>query len=516
MSARRATAALAAIVAAACVSPQGGAAPPPTTPAPAPAPAAPPRADSGLVTRARLRADIDSMIASAPFRTATWGILIVDPSTRDTLYSHNAGKLLVPASNMKIVTAAVALAQLGPDYTFTTVFGARGARRDSTLNGDLVVLGRGDPTVSDAMRKDAMQPLREAADSLRARGVRRVTGSLGRAGNAFPGPPLGMGWEWDDLREPYAAGVDELMFNEGIARVTVRAGRQVGDPVVATAAPVPSYPASIVKAQTSSTARPRGADITVAFDTGSTARVVVAGFINEGESTTVELAYRDPAASFLAAMREALAERGIVVERGVDASESPAAAPIDTLWVMRSPPLREILPALMKPSQNQIAEALLKVVGLEKAGRGTADSGARVVRAQLAAWGAPPDGYIIRDGSGLSRHGLLSAETIVHVLEAMRTHPSSQVFHDALPVAGVDGTIDDRMRGTPAQRNVRAKTGTLDRASALSGYVTTADGRRLLFSLVANHWIGPSQDARDMQDAIAARLASMRLDVPQP
>jgi serine-type D-Ala-D-Ala carboxypeptidase/endopeptidase (penicillin-binding protein 4) len=413
---------------------------------------------------------------------------------------------------MKIITGAVALAQLGADYRFTTTFAARGTRRDSTIFGDLVVIGRGDPSVSDAMRKDAMQPLREVADSLRARGVSRVTGSLSRAGNAFPGPPLGMGWEWDDLRYPYAAGVDELLFNEGIARITIRGGRAVGDPVSVTTAPIASYPAAIIKATTSFTARPNGRDITVAYDSGSTARIVVAGFIKEGDSTTIELAYRDPGASYLTALREALAERGIVVERGVDATDGPAAEPVETLYVMRSPTLREILPPLMKPSQNQIAEVLLKTLGLERGGLGTADSGARVVEKQITQWGAAPDGFIINDGSGLSRHDYLNNETITRVLDAMRKHPSFTDFYESLPIAGVDGTIENRMKNTPAERNVHAKTGTVDRASSLSGYVTTADGRMLIFSMLSNSWTTSSREARRMQDAIAVRLAALRLD----
>jgi D-alanyl-D-alanine carboxypeptidase/D-alanyl-D-alanine-endopeptidase (penicillin-binding protein 4) len=176
-----------------------------------------------------------------------------------------------------------------------------------------------------------------------------------------------------------------------------------------------------------------------------------------------------------------------------------------------SPPLRDILPHFEKPSQNQIGEILLRALGRSRKNVGSADSGARVIREQLLAWGAAGDGLVVRDGSGLSRHNVVTPETIVRVLEAMRLGPHFAVFHDALPIAGVDGTIRTRMRGTPAEGNVHAKTGTLDMVRSLSGYVSTADGRPLLFSMLSNNWTVPVREIEAVQDAIAVRLAQLRL-----
>jgi D-alanyl-D-alanine carboxypeptidase/D-alanyl-D-alanine-endopeptidase (penicillin-binding protein 4) len=228
----------------------------------------------------------------------------------------------------------------------------------------------------------------------------------------------------------------------------------------------------------------------------------------------VEVTYPDAGAAYLVALGEALGDRGISVARGADAD---ARVPDDSLAALTelahldSPPLREILPALEKPSQNQIAEALFKTIGLERGGAGRADSARRVIERQLVAWGAPADGFAVRDGSGLSRHDFVSPETIVHVLDAARRDTAFHVLYDALPIAGVDGTIGSRMRGTPAQGNVHAKTGFVDKARSLSGYVTTADGRMLLFSFLCNNWTTPTSDVEHVQDAIAARLASLRL-----
>lgn len=500
------------------------AAPPPQTMPPSPPvfPAPPP---SPLEL---LRHDIDSMVAAAEFRNAHWGILIVDPERGDTLYSHNAGKLFLPASNMKIVTGAVALALLGPEFRFRTTFAARGAICRGVLDGDLVVHGRGDPTVSDSMRGDAMQPLREIADSLAARGIKRIAGALVPGDDTFPDSSFGFGWAWDDLAEPYSAGVDELFFNEGVARVVVRAGRRGGSPVTATVLPLARYPRLRLAARTAAPWRlaenrsgdgrldeGKPIDLTVAVDPVR-GEVVIAGAIAPALADTLAVVFPDQRRAYLAALEQALTERGIAVGRPARGERRPArcrahraGTALDTLFVYQSLPLRDILRAMEKPSQNQIAEILLRTIGLERTGVGRADSGASVVARQLLAWGAAPDGFVIRDGSGLSRYDYLSPETIVRVLAAIRHDTAFTAFYDALPVAGVDGTIAYRMRGTPAQGNVHAKTGFVANARSLSGYVTTADGRELVFSVLCNNWTAPVRDIERVQDAIAVRLAML-------
>lgn len=476
---------------------------------------------------AALRAGVDSLVAAAEFRNANWGVLVIDPANGDTLYSHNAGKLFMPASNMKIVTGSVALAQLGPEFRFRTTFVASGVVCDGTLHGDLVVDGRGDPTVSDAMRGDALIPLRDIADSVRAHGIRRVTGRVVAGDDAFPGPTLGYGWPWDDLDASYSAGVDELFFNEGAARVIVHGGRRPGQRVGVVVLPTARYPSLRVLARTafapeslalaSGGRRQRGSDdagLTVVFDT--TAHTLsLDGWIAPGATDTLDVVYPDQDAAYLAALGGALAERGVAVQRRTlrlgrcgGASRHPA---LDTLFVFQSMPLRDVLRAMAKPSQNQIAEILLRTIGLERAGSGTPDSGIAVVTRQLLAWGAQPDGFVLHDGSGLSRYDYLTPETIVHVLAAIQHDTAFSAFYNALPIAGVDGTIEYRMRDTPAQGNVHAKTGSVANARSLSGYVTTANGHELIFSAMCNNWTAPARDVVRVLDAIAVSLASMQL-----
>jgi serine-type D-Ala-D-Ala carboxypeptidase/endopeptidase (penicillin-binding protein 4) len=481
-----------------------------------------------------LRLGIDSLLNAPKFANAMWGVLIVDADRGDTLYARNATKLFMPASNQKILTAAVALHFLGPEFRYSTTISVQAPPNAGVVDGDLIISGTGDPSVSDHMRTDAMAPLREIADSLVARGVQRITGRLTSGSDAFPDATLGFGWSWDDLDAPYSAGVDELYFNEGFTRIVVYGGVQTGDSTRVRTTPARSYPRVINHAVTAPRqGTPPRNRVNVLQDSSDVGAVVVSGTVAPGDSVVETITFRDPAAAYLAALREALGDRGIRVEGGIAPRAvasvpaptvgTPSAEPIpmpgpaasgQPLFSVMSPPLREILPPFLKPSQNQIGEILLKTLGRSRTGQGRADSGAAVVRQQLLAWGAVPGGFVVRDGSGLSRHDVVTPQTIVTVLEAMRRDTAYTTFYNALPIAGVDGTIANRMRGTPAQGNLRAKTGSLDMVRSLSGYVTTADRRTLIFSILANHWTTPASEVTSTADSIGARLA--RLGSPRP
>ncbi len=417
-----------------------------TTRAPVPAPI--------VVMNAResLRLSIDSLLRDPNLRNAFLGVLIVNPRTSDTLYSLNAGKLFMPASNQKILTGAVALTHLGPEYRYRTTIAKRGSLVNGVVNGDLLVIGNGDPTISDRARGKAMTALLDVADSLAARGVRRVTGKLMSGGNVFTDGIYGYGWEADDFTSSSGAPVDELFYNEGLVDSTITIG---------------------------------------------------------GRDTVVSVVTRNPSRSYLAALDTALSRRGIVVSGGISDSVAAPVA-IDTLYSFQSSTLRDILRHFEKPSQNQIGELLLKTMGLRQTGVGVADSGAAVVSRQLLNWGAEPTGFKVYDGSGLSRHNLVSPETLVRVLVAMRRDTAFSAFYNSLPIAGIDGTLRSRMKGSPAENNMHAKTGTLEFVRSLSGYITSADGEQLVFSLLSNHFTVPVAVVTRFQDAVGAMMASYR------
>ena len=494
------------------VSPAPTPVPAPTAAARVPAPATATAIAAARVLDRDFTRFADSLLNDPIFRSANWGVLIVDPVRGDTLYSRNAGKLFMPASNQKLLTGATALAQLGADYRYETRVLGAAYPVSGILTGDLAIIGSGDPSMSDSLAGNAMTPLRALADSLAARGIREITGRLVRGADAFPDSTLGYGWAWDDLDYGYSAPVDELLFNEGYARITVFGGERPGDSVRVVRSPAAGLPAlGRVEVITGAPCCMERSRVQWSGDMrGKRPVVELRGSVRPRDSVTVTVALRHPASAWLDAFAETLAERGIAVRGGVDADGIADTIGMSVLATRVSPPLREILARFEKPSQNQIGEMLFKTLAREKTGSGTADSGRAVVERQLIAWGADSAGFAVRDGSGLSRHNYVSPETIVRVLDAMRLRADFPVFYASLPIGGVDGTLRLRMLQTPAQNNVRAKTGTLDKARALSGYVTTADGSILIFSMLANNHVVANREVERVQDAIAARLAVMR------
>lgn len=479
--------------------------------APAGAPGTPasmPRA--ATVTREQLKREIDSMVAQREFRDAHFGVLVVDPEKGDTLYSLNAGKLFMPASNMKIVTGAASLALLGADYRYRTDFEAAGYMRHDTLEGALIVTGRGDPTISDHIRGNAMNPLYDIADSLRAHGITVITDGIRAAPDVFPDTTIGFGWSWDDLGEDYGAGVDALYFNEGFGTL-IAYGKPGKTPDSVVTSPSRVYPFVLNGAKS---APSDTGNIRLDFNQLRNA-FILRGKLKTSTDTVIYV-YPDSRRAYLAALTEALRSRGIGMGSGHWGTSGTDAIPYEhakmrALFVVRSPPLREILAALEKPSQNQIAEILYKTLGLEKTGTGSADSGRAVVERQLQSWGAESDGYLIRDGSGLSRYDYLSPETLVRVLDKIRADTAFHVFYDALPIAGVDGSLERRMLGTAAVGRVHAKTGSVANARSLSGYAITADDHTVIFSLLANNWITKQSAVDSVQNRIVVMLASLKL-----
>ncbi len=488
----------------------GASGPPLPAPVPVPIPAALPVVTAVSLARpvAALQSFVDSLVDLPQFASAHWGILIVAPERRDTLASVQPDRLVMPASNQKLITAAVALSQLGPDYQWRTTFMRTGPIVKGVLRGDLVIAGTGDPSVSTAMRGDPLTAFDPLIATLRNAGVTRIAGRI-RASDvvAFPGSPLGFGWDWDDLDAAYGAGVTELMFNEAFTDVQIRGCARVGQPACVTTLPARTTPP--IRAQvTTRTAGSGAAQIEWWRDSASAPGIVVRGSIAAGDAMTFSAAHPDGRRAYLAAVREALARGAITVRDG-----SVHGTTSDTVVVLRSLPLADVLRAMQKPSQNQIAEALFRTVALDATGVGTPDSARVVVERQLTGWGVRRDAHAVRDGSGLSRHDYLTPRAVVQVLDTMRRSAMFNAFYESLPIAGEEGTLQNRMRDF-AQRRVRAKTGTVDKARALSGYVTTADGEMVIFSIIANNFTVANREVDRIAELIVERLVNLRRASP--
>jgi serine-type D-Ala-D-Ala carboxypeptidase/endopeptidase (penicillin-binding protein 4) len=454
--------------------------------------------------RSQAQATVDSLLALPQFSNSQWGVLIVAPDRRDTLASVNADRLLMPASNQKIVTGAVGLSQLGPDFMWPTYIVRTGPIVAGVLRGDLVVSGTGDPSISSAMRPDPLAAFDPLVTALRAAGVRRIAGRI-RASEApvFPGSPYGFGWDWDDLDGAYGAGVTELMFNEGFATITVRGCAAAGKPACTTTTPLASAP--IVRSTV--VTRAAGASLPPIEwwrDSAATPGVTMRGTIAAGTTFQTDVAQPDLRATYLAAVREALQRADITVA----GARTAASTQRDTVAVLRSLPFAAVLSAMQKPSQNQIAEAVFRTLAHRATGIGTPDSARVVIERQLTAWGVRSDAHAVRDGSGLSRHDYITPRALVQILDTMRRGPHGHVFFESLPVGGVDGTLKSRL--TKIAGRVHAKTGTIDKARALSGYLVTDDGETLIFSIIANNFTVPTREVDRVVEVILSQLVGLR------
>jgi D-alanyl-D-alanine carboxypeptidase/D-alanyl-D-alanine-endopeptidase (penicillin-binding protein 4) len=420
----------------------------------------------------------------------------VDIRSADTgehLYELNAGKLMMPASNMKILTLAATADALGWDYRFTTTLETRGTITKGVLHGDLIVRSNGDPSINSRDRRaDAV--LSEWTRALQSAGIFSIEGRIVGDDQAFDDEGIGAGWAWDYLQYGYAAPVGALEFNESLAALTIAPGATAGAmPMVTLSAG--SGLELVNHAITGAAGSPNTIDYRRHIDR---AVLEVVGSIPAGtEPATRDVAVVNPTVFFAQSLKDGLSARGIVVTgEAVDfddvAAEMPHGDP-RVLVSTSSPPLREIATVLMKVSQNLYAETFLKALGASRNGLGTAEGGRIAVRDTLAAWDIPRDAHVLYDGSGLSRYNYVTASTVVAVLQHMYKDPRHrEAFVATLPIAGKDGTIASRMRRTRAEGNAVAKTGSIANVRSLSGFVKTRDGETLVFSILANDFVIPS------------------------
>ena len=475
---------------------------------------------------ADLKSRIEEIARQPALEPGFFAVKIVSLDTNQIIYEQNANKFVRPASNMKLYTVATAFDRLTPDYHFVTSVYAKERPEDGKIKGDLIVYGRGDPSIAARFNNgDYFKGINDLADRIVAAGVKRVKGDLVGDESYFNGAPIGSGWEWEDLTWSYGAELSALTINDNAIDLTVKPGMSVGFPVVITSGP-PATSFMTIANHATTAARGSRSDLHIYRGLGANT-LEISGSLPLGDTGFIGgVAVPDPALAFVSMLRDALVKRGVKIDgrlRTVDARSggsivpsSPAGpAPIE-IASLQSPPFSIIAAHTLKPSQNQYTELILRTLGKIQPpnpndttrARDNEDAGLEVVTSFLRQAGVGESEIALNDGSGLSRNDLISANTTVQLLTFMTKHRYFAQFRDALPIAGVDGTLRTRMRGTPAEGNVRAKTGSLSSVASLSGYVTTAAGEHLVFSMMLNNYPDAAAVRRDSIDAIAILLAS--------
>lgn len=466
----------------------------------------------GLLAPPRLADVIDSVITSPPLDRTLWGIAVRDAQTGEWLVRHNAERKFIPASSTKLVVAAVALAELGPDYRYETPVFARMAPGD-TVAAELVVIGRGDPTFSARFHDSdfaVTDTIAAIAASAGLRRVGRVTIDASFFGDALVHPA----WEVGDLPAAWAPPIDAFAIGEGTFELVLVGGDKPGERGRITAAgPVGLQPIRGAVLTDTAGAALRSAIDYLARGNG----IVLNGRIGAGGVDTARVAVTDPAGFAARAIEFALRTRGIRVDRDAEiVRDSLAARAIrDDLHVglrrigtIQSPPLAEIVAGLLQPSQNWMAEQLLKTLGAERRGTGGWNTGIDVERRYLIEIaGIDSAAFFLRDGSGLAPQNLLAPDALVLLLDHARRSEWGEAFRLALPEPGQpNSTLENRMPELAGR--LRAKTGTITNVNTLSGYLTTASGRELLFAIMTNGSGLPGSVVRRGIDRIVHALAT--------
>ena len=466
-------------------------------------------------TRAGLAALIDEVLDARAFDDAYWGAYVVNLDNGEVLFDRNAQRRFIPASNMKLLSTAAALDALGPGFRYRTRLYAEGDIQNGTLLGTLVVRGAGDPSFGGRYQDgDVRRVFRQWADSLRAAGVRRIQGDVIGDDDVFDNVHLGQGWQWDDLKWYYGAEVSGLQFAEGTVHVEVR-GTSPGQRARLDVTPDYGYVRFVNRSTTTS-----GGGIREGYDRALSDNVfTVTASVPAGRTETEDLSVVNPTEYFVDTMIGVFRDEGLeVVGDAVDVDEwgrRPRYETLRRIATHTSPPLREIVKETNESSNNLYAEHLLRTMGAYvydgvDLPTGSAFAGFEAMRPFLERIGVAPESFRVADGSGLSALNRLTPVGIVGILRGMRQHPdraTREAFFDSLPLGGYTGTLRSRYRGGDARGNVRAKTGYISGARTLSGYVRSASGDLIAFSLLCNNYTVPTSRVNRAQDQIVELLA---------
>ena len=471
------------------------------------APVTTPPAGARLSPEEQLRRDLQSIFTDSAVDHAVWSVSVQSLKQGGTLYSLNSSRMLTPASNQKLITSAVAADRLGWDYRYTTKIYSTGTLTDGDLDGDLVIVSNGDPTINPR-HPERWGAFDAWAKELYAKGIRRVGGHLIGDDNAFAEPGYGFGWAWDDLVTGYGAAVGALQYNENQIELMILPGPEAGARAIISQSPPGG--GMLLDHGVTTVAAGQPSRITVERSPGSAMLRVIGQVAIDSPPITELAAVPNPTLFYLNALRATLERHRILVGGNtLDIDEQrvkPDYSRATLLLEDQSPTLDAVIDVCLKWSRNEYAETMLR--SLAPAGaEATAEAGLTVVNETLLNWGVKPELYVARDGSGLSRNDYIAPEALIGLLTRIwRDERHREKFQLTLPQSATSGTLENRMKDTPAAGRVWAKTGSMSNVRSLSGFLLTLDGEPLVFSIIVNGYHVPSTRIEAAMDEALVRL----------
>ncbi|HTA60642.1 MAG TPA: D-alanyl-D-alanine carboxypeptidase/D-alanyl-D-alanine-endopeptidase [Candidatus Baltobacteraceae bacterium] len=464
---------------------------------------------------ARFAARVESLLGAAPVDKGEWGLLVVDAETGATLYEKNANDYFLPASNMKLLTTALALDTLGPEYRFRTTVETNGTLGpDGKLSGDLILVGRGDPNLSnrkfpyetkEEFEGPPEKALAELADAIAARGVKEITGDVAGDDSYFPRERYPDGWEIDDMVWEYGAAISAIIVNDNTVTLTLTPANAGG---TVAAVVEPATREFVVKNEVITIGAKEKPDLRLTRDPGGD-NVVVSGVMPAGSAPRkLVLAIQEPALQAANLLAQLLKDRGIRIDGGVRAQHEPdpGEAARTVLAEHLSVPLKDSVKLVNKISQNLHTEVLLRTAARQQ-GRWATPEDLQKFPASFYAKAGIAEGDVIQtDGSGLSRHDLVTPRAFVALLGYAQKQPWFPAFLASLPVAGADGTLNERMKEPPLAGKIHAKTGSVTHVRTLSGYAETPGGRKLIFSFLSNNQGAKNHEVHTAIDGVCLAM----------
>jgi len=459
---------------------------------------------------------VEKLLEAPPVDKGEWGLLVLDAATGDTLYEKNADKYFVPASNMKLLTTALALDTLGPDFKFRTTIETNGTlATNGKLSGDLILVGRGDPNLSnrkfpfETKEEFAGPPekaLAELADAVLAHGVKEVTGDVVGDDSYFPRERYPDGWEIDDMVWEYGAAISAIVVDDNTVTLTLTPGEKAGDAVQAMMEPAEQE--FVVQNEVTTVAAKEKPDLRLTREPGASTVVVSGTLPAKSSPHKLVLAIQEPAEHAAALLAKLLAERGVKVDGKPRAQHDPdpAEAMRTVLAEHLSIRLGDSVKLVNKISQNLHAEVLLRTAARQSGPWSDPDDLLKFPKQFYAKAGIGDDDVVQSDGSGLSRHDLVTPRAFVELLLYAQRQTWFAEYYASLPVAGVDGTLNERMKDSGIAGRIHAKTGSVSHVRTLSGFAEAPGGRRLIFSFLSNNEQGKNHEVPDALDGLCQAM----------
>ncbi len=474
-------------------------------------------------TLSQLRQELDRLFSDERFDDAQWGVQVESLTSGKVIYRKNGGKLLVPASNQKLLTGAAILLERGPDATFDTLLYRTGPVEGGVLEGDLVIRGGGDPSIGGRFHKnDLTFTFRQWAQVLKQAGITRISGSVVGDDNLFDDRLYGDGWQIGDLAYWYAAGVSALNFNDNCVDIVIRPGKTLGKPALFDVKPSTKYLKIVNNTRTvAKTPKGKGAlrEIDMRRNPDSHRLELLGPVLSSAKSDLEWASVPNPTLYTATVVAEVLRKEGIQVDgppADIDDRKNLTSHSdsVPEAWTLihteKSPLLSDLLAVFLKKSQNLYGECFLKYLGTRKGqAQGSFKAGVDRLNTLLEGIGVSEDGYRAVDGSGLSRKNLVTPAGLCSLLRGMTESRHAAVFKNSLTQSGRGGgTLKNRMKGTAADGKVFGKTGYINRVRTLSGYVENMDGETFVFSFLANNYRTSNTQVEKLQDRACILLAS--------